>query len=37
MPGGRGYLEELGVVGAVLAGVGLRVLPAPLQLVEVAG
>lgn len=35
--GGWGYLEELGVVGAVLAGVGLRVLPAPLQLAEAAG
>ena len=37
VPGGWGYLEELGVVGAVLAGVGLRVLPAPLQLAEAAG
>jgi len=35
-PAGWGYLEELGVVGAVLAGVGLRVLPAPLQLAEAA-
>lgn len=35
--GGWGYLEELGVVGAVLAGVCLRVLPTPLQLAEAAG
>lgn len=32
-----GYLEELRVVGAVLAGLGLGVLCAPLQLAKAAG
>lgn len=37
VPVSPGYLEELGVIGAVLAGLGLGVLRAPLQLAEAAG
>lgn len=33
----HGYLEELRVIGAVLAGLSLRVLCAPLQLAKAAG
>lgn len=33
----RTYLEELGVIGAVLAGFSLRVLWAPLQLPKAGG